>query len=61
MEHGAWAFCASTLMPDTTTLLGHHYSPILMALIPLYWIANDVRILLVVQRILLALGALPVQ
>lgn len=44
-------------MPD---LLGDHFHPILVALAPLYWLWDDVRVLLVAQAALLAGAALPV-
>src|SRR6202011_251115 len=41
-------------------LLGDHFHPILMAIAPLYWIWNDVRVLLLVQAGLLAAAGIPI-
>lgn len=41
-------------------LLGDHFSPALILLAPVFWIWNDVRALLIIQSMLLALGAVPV-
>lgn len=43
----------------TTNFLGEHFSPILVLLVPLYWIWPDVRALLIVQTVIIALGAFP--
>ena len=40
--------------------LGDHFSPILILISPLYHIFRDVRILLVLQTFLLAIGAFPI-
>lgn len=40
-------------------LLGDHFQPILYLLAPLYWIWNDVRIILVAQALLVTVAALP--
>jgi hypothetical protein len=40
-------------------LLGSHFQLILAALAPLYWIWDDVRMLLVAQAVLLALSSVP--
>ncbi|MEP6979016.1 MAG: DUF2079 domain-containing protein, partial [Thermoleophilia bacterium] len=37
-----------------------HFHPILMTLAPLYWIWDDVRVLLIAQAVLIALAGLPV-
>lgn len=37
-----------------------HFEPILALLVPLYWFWPDVRVLLIVQAVALALGALPI-
>ena len=55
-------FMESTLSLDRCvphSFFGDHFSPILVALVPLYWIAPHPETLLVVQTIALALGALP--
>ena len=56
-------FMESTLSLDRCaphSFLGDHFSPILIALVPLYWIAPHPETLLVVQTAALALGAWPV-
>lgn len=56
-------FMESTLSLDRCvphSFLGDHFSPILIALVPLYWIAPHPETLLVVQTVALALGAWPV-
>jgi uncharacterized membrane protein len=50
----------NTIMLDSPNFVGHHLSPILLLFAPLYWIWPDPRFLLVVQSVLLGLGALPV-
>lgn len=45
--------------PGTPNLLGSHFQPILALLGPLYWIWDDVRMLVVAQAILLALASVP--
>lgn len=55
-------FMESTLSLDRCaphSFLGDHFSPILIALVPLYWIAPHPETLLVVQTLALALGAWP--
>ncbi|MBM4078081.1 MAG: DUF2079 domain-containing protein [Planctomycetes bacterium] len=42
-----------------TNLLGDHWSPILLALVPLYWLAPRPETLLVLQSVALAAGAFP--
>jgi len=37
-----------------------HFEPILLLFVPLYWLWSDVRVLLIVQSIALALGAAPI-
>jgi uncharacterized membrane protein len=56
-------FMESTLSLDRCvphSFFGDHFSPILIALVPLYWVAPHPETLLVVQTIALALGALPI-
>jgi len=56
--HGRpFVYSLSTWAP---TSLGEHFSPILALLAPLYWIWPDVRALLIVQTVVIALGAFPV-
>ena len=55
-------FMESTLSLDRCvphSFLGDHFSPILAAIAPLYWIAPHPETLLVVQTVALALGAWP--
>ncbi|MDP9245730.1 MAG: DUF2079 domain-containing protein [Chloroflexota bacterium] len=56
-------FMESTLSLDRCvphSFFGDHFSPILIALVPLYWVAPHPETLLVVQTVALALGALPI-
>lgn len=56
-------FMESTLSLDRCvphSFFGDHFSPILLALVPLYWVAPHPETLLVVQTVALALGALPI-
>lgn len=51
----------TTLLEDRpTNYLGHHFSPALLFLTPLYSLWPDARLLLLVQTVLLALGAVPI-
>ena len=50
----------NTIMLDSPNFVGHHLSPILLLFAPLYWIWPAPRFLLIVQSVLLGLGALPV-
>ncbi|MHB9089789.1 MAG: DUF2079 domain-containing protein [Chloroflexota bacterium] len=43
----------------TVSELGYHFEPILILLAPLYWLWASPNLLLVLQRVALALGALP--
>jgi uncharacterized membrane protein len=55
-------FMESTLSLDRClphSFFGDHFSPILVALVPLYWVAPHPETLLVVQTVALAAGALP--
>lgn len=49
-----------TNIPGVTTRLAHHVEPILLLLAPLYWVWSDPRALLIVQAVLVMLGAVPV-
>ncbi len=51
---------AYSINPRATNFLGEHFSPILALLAPLYWVWPDVRALLIVQTVAIALGAFPV-
>lgn len=50
---------ALTNIPDVTIRLAHHVEPILLLIAPLYWLWSDVRVLLILQSVALAAGALP--
>ena len=56
-------FMESTLSLDRCqphSFFGDHFSPILLALVPLYWMFPHPETLLVAQTVALALGALPI-
>jgi uncharacterized membrane protein len=53
--HAAW----DNTVLETPNLLGNHFQPILVALAPLYWVWDDVRVLLVAQAVFLAAASLP--
>ena len=59
-----WGYSRLQMIPNTVemipNLLGDHFHPVLMAIAPLYWIWDDVRVLLVVQAVLLAAAAIPI-
>lgn len=59
-----WGYSRLDVVANTVTqspnLLGDHFQPILMALAPLFWIWDDVRMLLIAQAVLLALASLPI-
>jgi uncharacterized membrane protein len=38
---------------------GDHFNPLLLLIAPFYWLWNDVRILLIIEPIMVCLGALP--
>jgi len=44
---------------DRDSLLSYHVEPLLVLITPLYWLWNDVRVLLLLQAGVLALGAWP--
>ena len=37
-----------------------HFEPVLMLIAPIYWLFSDVRVLLVIQSVALALGCIPI-
>lgn len=49
----------NSLMVDSPSFLGHHFAPLLMAIVPLYAVWSDARLLLVLQTVALAVTALP--
>jgi uncharacterized membrane protein len=54
-------FFENTVMVEYSgNLLGQHFAPIFLTLVPLYWVWPDPRALLLLQTVALALGALPV-
>jgi uncharacterized membrane protein len=50
----------NSIMIDSPSFLGHHFSPILLALVPIYAVWSDARALLAVQTLALALAAFPI-
>ncbi|MHB1132533.1 MAG: DUF2079 domain-containing protein [Chloroflexota bacterium] len=49
-----------TLEPDVVTSdFGYHFELIMLAIVPLYWLYANVNVILVLQTVALALGALP--
>ena len=63
-DQSIWGFSRFDLLLDNTvlrvpTLLGNHFSPILTTLAPLYWVWDDVRLLLAAQAVLIASAAIP--
>ena len=63
-DQTVWGYSRLQLIPNTVVmignLLGDHFHPILMAIAPLYWIWDDVRVLLIVQAVLLAIAGIPI-
>jgi uncharacterized membrane protein len=58
-SQGRWF--ETTLLEDRpTNYLGHHFAPALLILLPLYLAWPDATVLLLVQSVVLALGAVPV-
>jgi uncharacterized membrane protein len=49
----------TSILPDITMLPSQHFSPILLALVPLYSVWSSPIVLLVTQTIAIALGAFP--
>ena len=58
-SQGRW-FDTTLLEDKPTNYLGHHFSPALLLLVPLYLLWPDAALLLILQTILLALGAIPI-
>lgn len=50
----------NSFIPDAPNFLGKTFAPILLAFVPLYAVWNSPMVLLVVQTVALALGALPI-
>src|SRR3989442_9904220 len=63
-DQTVWGYSRLQLIPNTVVmignLLGDHFHPILIAIAPLYWIWDDVRVLLIVQAVLLAIAGIPI-
>src|SRR3989441_3366959 len=63
-DQTVWGYSRLEMIPNTVemvrNLLGDHFHPILMAIAPLYWIWDDVRVLLIVQAVLIAAGGVPI-
>jgi uncharacterized membrane protein len=63
-DQTVWGYSQLQMIPNTVemirNLLGDHFHPILLSIAPLYWIWNDVRVLLMVQALLLALAGIPI-
>lgn len=49
----------NSIMIDSSSQLGHHFSPILLALVPLYAVWSDARVLLLIQTFALGIAAFP--
>ncbi|MFY9615500.1 MAG: DUF2079 domain-containing protein [Candidatus Dormiibacterota bacterium] len=63
-DQTVWGYSQLQMIPNTVemirNLLGDHFHPILVVIAPLYWIWNDVRVLLIVQAVLLAAAGIPI-
>src|SRR5207248_7791564 len=63
-DQTVWGYSQLEMIPNTVemirNLLGDHFHPILMTIAPLYWIWNDVRVLLIAQAVLIAAGGVPI-
>jgi len=57
LSHFELGFNTVRMVPS---LLGDHFHPILFFVAPAYWIWSDARMLLIIQAIVVALGAIPV-
>ncbi len=57
LAHGRWFM--TTLVYETGGYYDH-FEPILALIAPIYWLIPDVRVLLVIQSLMLALGSLPI-
>lgn len=52
-------FFQISITPDTPLYLARHFSPLLVVLVPLYWVRPDPTTLLATQALLLGLAGLP--
>src|SRR3989442_10568023 len=63
-DQTVWGYSRLEMIPNTVemirNLLGDHFHPILMTIAPLYWIWDDVRVLLILQAVLIAAGGVPI-
>src|SRR3989449_931827 len=63
-DQTVWGYRRLEIIPNTVemirNLLGDHFHPILMTIAPLYWIWDDVRVLLIVQAGMFAAGGVPI-
>jgi uncharacterized membrane protein len=57
-SHGHWF--ENSIMRDSPNHLGHHFSPILLLFVPLYWVRSDPTTLIVAQTLLVGFAGLPV-
>ncbi|MCL4534014.1 MAG: DUF2079 domain-containing protein [Bacteroidetes bacterium] len=53
-------FFQTSVTADSPLLLGHHFSPIILVFVPLYWLHPDPTVLIVAQAMLLAAAGLPI-
>ncbi|GIW09250.1 MAG: hypothetical protein KatS3mg061_0307 [Dehalococcoidia bacterium] len=58
-SQGRW-FENTVMIEYSANLLGQHFAPVFLLLVPLYWVWPDPRALLLLQTVALGLGALPV-
>lgn len=61
-DHGIWQWSQFKIPYSSfhdLPWLADHFNPILITIVPLYWIWTDVRLLLVIQAVLVCFGALP--
>ena len=52
-------FQNTVMVEHAENLLGQHFAPIFLLMVPIYWVWPDPRALLILQTVALALGALP--
>ena len=46
-------------IPEHQTFLAYHVEPLLILIAPIYWLWDDVRAILILQPVVLALAAIP--
>jgi uncharacterized membrane protein len=63
-DQAVWGYSRFESIPNTVLRLPHtmgdHLHPILISIAPLYWVWDDVRVLLIVQAALLAVAGIPI-